>query len=67
MNRTKICIPIVEKTKESIIDKAKMANNTGVKIVMDTEPGDNLSSDSYAYEGEVDAFVSDIRRMRHVI
>jgi hypothetical protein len=45
--------------EESIIDKAKMANNTGVKIVMDTEPGDNLSSDSYAYEGEVDAFVSD--------
>ncbi len=47
--------------QDSIDEKTKLSLNSGVKIVLDKDPVDNedYSSDTYAYEGAVGAFVSD--------
>ncbi len=47
--------------KDSINDKIKLINNEGAKVELEKDPTikENLSTETYAYEGEVGAFVSD--------
>lgn len=47
--------------EDKVNNQVKMMSNTGVKIVLDEDPTikENLSTDKYAYEGDVGAFVSD--------
>jgi len=50
-----------KRIEEEIADRAKLSTNSGVKIVLDKDPvnREELSSDTYAYEGDIGAFVSD--------
>ena len=49
-----------KRIKEEIDDKSKLCLNSGVKIVLDKDPNEveRLSTDNYAYEGDMGAFVS---------
>jgi hypothetical protein len=46
--------------EDKIDEKAQLLNNTGIKIVLNEEPMDDVQANgAYAYEGDVGAFVTD--------